>query len=179
VRAPGRPALLAGLALVVLGGVVCRPATGDGTLQGRVVGISDGDTITVLSGNAAVRIRLWGIDCPEGSQPFGKAAKRRASDLCYGREVSVRTVDVDRYKRVVGEVLLPDGRSVNREMVRAGLAWWYYAYAKKDLELAALEREAKAARRGLWADPDPVPPWAWRKGVRRTREPERERERWP
>lgn len=151
--------LLAGL-LLLAGSL---PASGEGLLTGRVVGIADGDTIAVLSGTAAVKVRLWGIDCPEGSQPFGRAAKRRCSDLCYGRDVSVRTRDVDRYKRVVGEVFLPDGRSVNREMVHAGLAWWYSDYAKKDLELAALERAARAARLGLWADPNPVPPWVWRR----------------
>ena len=151
------------LVLVFLAGF---PAIGDGLLSGKVVGVTDGDTVTVLSGRAQVKVRLWGIDCPEGGQPYGKAAKRHASDLCFGRVVEVRTKNVDQYGRVVGEVLLPGGRSVNREMVRAGFAWWYSDYAKKDLELAALEREAKAARRGLWADPNPVPPWVWRRARR-------------
>ena len=151
------------LAVVLL---AAPPATGDGLLQGKVVGVADGDTITVLSGRASVKVRLWGIDSPEGGQPYGKVAKRYASDLSYGRLVEVRTKDVDRYGRVVGEVILPGGKSLNREMVRAGFAWWYYDYAKKDLELALLEREARGARRGLWADPNPVPPWAWRRAKR-------------
>lgn len=71
--------------------------------------------------------------------------------------------DTDRYGRVVGEVLLPDGRSLNRELVRAGLAWWYRQYAPTDTLLAQLEAEARAAHQGLWSDPAPVPPWAWRK----------------
>ena len=79
----------------------------------------------------------------------------------------MRTKDVDRYGRVVGEVILPGGKSLDREMVRAGFAWWYYDYAKKDLKLALLEREARGARRGLWADPNPVPPWVWRRARRK------------
>ena len=171
-RAPARSAasllgLFVALFLALAGARGASAAKADGLLQGKVVGVRDGDTITVLSGRAAVKVRLWGIDCPEGGQPFGKAAKRRASDLCFGRLVEVRTKDVDRYRRVVGEVFLPGGASLNREMVRAGLAWWYYDYAKKDLELASLEREARGARRGLWADPSPVPPWVWRRSGRK------------
>ncbi len=71
-------------------------------------------------------------------------------------------VDRDRYGRTVGVVLLPDGRSLNHELVRAGLAWWYRRYAPDDETLAQLERDARGAERGLWADAEPVPPWEWR-----------------
>ena len=74
----------------------------------------------------------------------------------------MQALDRDRYGRTVGEVLLPDGRSLNRELVRAGLAWWYRRYAPDDQTLEQLEREARAAQRGLWADPNPVSPWKWR-----------------
>ena len=71
--------------------------------------------------------------------------------------------DVDRYKRTVAEIILPDGRNLNRELVRAGLAWWYQRYARHEPVLAELEVEARAAQRGLWADRNPIPPWEFRK----------------
>jgi hypothetical protein len=80
--------------------------------------------------------------------------------------VTVVVHTIDRYGRLVGEVLLPDGRSLNRELVRTGLAWWYRPYAPNDPTLAQLEAEARTAKRGLWADAQPVPPWQWRKGDR-------------
>jgi endonuclease YncB( thermonuclease family) len=114
---------------------------------GRVVGISDGDTITVLAG-APIKVRLAGIDCPEKRQPFGQKAKEFISDLAYRTVVTVRVVDRDRYGRSVGEVILMDGKSLNRELVRAGFAWWYRAYSK-DETLGALEAETRAYKRGL------------------------------
>ena len=77
--------------------------------------------------------------------------------------MTVRVRDIDRYKRTVAEIILPDGRNLNQELVRAGLAWWYQQYARRELILRDLEQEARAARRGLWKDPQPVPPWDWRK----------------
>ncbi len=81
----------------------------------------------------------------------------------FGKTVTVNVMDVDRYGRTVGEVLLQDGRSLNREQVKAGFAWWYRRYAPDDGTLAQLEADAKAAKRGLWADAEPVQPWAWRR----------------
>ncbi len=133
---------------------------------GRVVGISDGDTITVLHNGKGERIRLHGIDCPEKRQAFGKRAKQLTSNLVFGKTVTVQVVDRDRYGRTIAEVLLPDGRSLNRELVKAGFAWWYWRYVPDDETLAQLEREARRAKRGLWADPNPVPPWEWR-GMRK------------
>lgn len=132
--------------------------------SGKVVAVQDGDTLEVMKEGVAVRIRLWGIDCPEMGQAFGKRAKQFASGLAFGKTVKVIEVDRDRYGRTVGEIILEDGRSLNRELVRAGLAWWYRQYAKKHVELEALEREAREAKTGLWADADPVPPWNWRRG---------------
>ncbi len=129
---------------------------------GRVVGVSDGDTITVLHNGKGERIRLHGIDCPEKRQAFGKRAKQLTSNLVFGKTVTVQAVDRHRYGRTVAEVLLPDGRSLNRELVKAGFAWWYWRYAPDDETLAQLEREAREAKRGLWVDPNPVSPWEWR-----------------
>jgi len=130
---------------------------------GKVVAVKDGDTLEVMKEGVAVRVRLYGIDCPEKGQAFGQRAKQAASDLTFGRTVKVIERDRDRCGRTVGEVIMQDGRSLNRELVRAGLAWWYRHYAKKDAELARLEEAAREAKLGLWADADPVPPWNWRK----------------
>ncbi len=126
------------------------------------MGVSDGDTITVLTKGKGERIRLHGIDCPEKRQAFGKRAKQFTSRLVYGKTVTVRDLGQDRYGRTVGEVLLPDGRVLNHELVRAGFAWWYRRYAPEDETLKQLEAEAGDAKRGLWADAEPVPPWEWR-----------------
>ncbi len=126
------------------------------------MGVSDGDTITVLHSGKPVRIRLHGIDCPEKRQAFGKRAKQFTSRLTYGKTVTVRDLGLDRYGRTIGDVILPDGRMLNQELVKAGFAWWYHRYAPDDETLAQLEREAREAQRGLWADPHAVPPWEWR-----------------
>ena len=128
---------------------------------GRVVGVSDGDTITVLHNGKGERVRLHGIDCPEKRQAFGNRAKQFTSNLVFAKTVTVQAVDRDRYGRTVGVVLLPDGRSLNHELVKAGLAWMYRRYTN-DQSLSDLEEEARVARRGLWADPNPVSPWKWR-----------------
>src|SRR5215472_18830537 len=88
------------------------------------------------------------------------------ADLAFGKTVTVRVRDIDRYKRTVAEIILPDGRNLNQELVRAGMAWWYRQFAKRDTVLPELERKARAAKRGLWADPLPVPPGEWRKAAR-------------
>ncbi len=134
--------------------------------SGKVVAVKDGDTLEVMKERVAVRVRLYGIDCPEKGQAFGQRAKQFASDLAFGKTVKVIEKGRDRYGRTVGEVILEDGQSLNRELVRAGLAWWYRQYAKKDAELKALEGNARKAKTGLWVDADPVPPWNWRRGKR-------------
>ena len=132
------------------------------TVGGRVIAIQDGDTITILVNRSQVRIRLHGIDCPERGQPYSRQAKEFTADAVFGKTVTARVMDIDRYGRVVAEVFLPDGRSLNREIVRAGFAWWYRKYAPNDRQLERLEAEAKQARRGQWADAIPSPPWLWR-----------------
>ena len=129
------------------------------------MGVTDGDTLTVLKADRTqVKIRLYGIDAPEIGQDFGARAKQLASELAFGQGVTILTRDTDRYGRTVAEVILPDGRSLNHEMVGRGMAWWYRRYAADDTGLAGLEAEARTARRGLWGQDGPTPPWAWRKG---------------
>jgi len=130
----------------------------------RVVGTSDGDTGTMLRDNTPVKIRLYGIDAPEAGRDFASRAKRAASDLAFGNTVTGRPIELDRYGRTVAEVTL-DGRSLNRELVGQGMAWWYRKYAPWDRELERLEGEAKAAHGRLWSQPRPVPPWEWREGT--------------
>lgn len=134
------------------------------TIPCRVVGVHDGDTITVLTPTKRqAKVRLHGIDAPELAQPFGSRARQFTAALVFGKSVSVIISTTDRYGRAVGDVTV-GGRSVNQEIVGAGLAWWYREYAPHDATLAARERQARAARRGLWADARPVPPWEWRHG---------------
>ena len=138
------------------------------TLTGRVVRVTDGDTIVVLdSANAQHKIRLTGIDAPERKQAFGTKSKEHLSDSVAGETVVVDYSKRDRYERILGKVLLND-QDMNLEQVRAGLAWHYKKYQKDqepaDRELYSdAEVEAREARRGLWHDPEPVSPWEYRK----------------
>jgi micrococcal nuclease len=86
--------------------------------------------------------------------------------MAFGRTVTVIERDTDRYGRTVAEIILPDGRSMNREMVGQGMAWWYRKYAPGEKVLAQLEAEARRQRRGLWNQSAPMPPWNWRKNLR-------------
>jgi endonuclease YncB( thermonuclease family) len=149
--------------LVVLVILLLSPSFSFADFSGRVVGVSDGDTIKVMHGGKAEKIRLHGIDCPERNQAFGTRAKQFTSEMVFGKTVTIHVTDMDRYGRTVADVIMPDGRVLNRELVTAGLAWWYRKYAPHDLALGRLEEEARTAKRGLWADPDPIPPWKWRK----------------
>jgi endonuclease YncB( thermonuclease family) len=146
--------------------VICllaSPATADFT--GEVVGVIDGDTIDVMHHGKSERIRLHGIDAPEKSQAFGKRSKRAASELSFGKEVTVEEHGRDKYGRTLGEVILPDDRSLNQELVRSGHAWRYRKYSK-DRTLDRLETNARRTNRGLWQDDDAVAPWEYRKAKR-------------
>lgn len=140
------------------------------SFRARVVSIADGDTFTVLFQRQQIRIRLHGIDCPEPGQPFYRRATQRTADLAFGKTVTIEPRSRDRYGRLVASVLLPDGRSLSHILVAEGFAWHYRQYAPHDATLARLEQSARAARRGLWQDPSPVPPWQWRKARRSARQ---------
>jgi len=141
------------------------------TLTGRVVGIADGDTLTILDAtNTQHKIRLSGIDSPEKGQPFGQVCKNSLSDLAYDRLAAVESTKLDRYGRVIGKVLV-NGQDVNLEQVRRGCGWHYKKYQKEQslddrLSYNAAEESARASRVGLWADNEPMPPWDWRKARR-------------
>lgn len=136
--------------------------------MGRVVRIADGDTITILDGaNGQHRIRLQGIDAPESHQAFGTQSKKNLSNMIFDRQVTVEYEKTDQYGRIVGKILL-DGKDINLEQVKAGMAWHYKEYQREqspaDRELyARAEDEARNARRGLWAEADAIEPSAFRK----------------
>ena len=135
-------------------------------LEGKVVGVSDGDTLTLLDATKSQRrVRLAEIDSPESNQEFGRRAKEALSKLCFGKHAEVRDTSADRYQRVVGTVYC-DGVNANSELVRQGMAWVYVQYASKSSPLFALEKVARANKLGLWADPHATPPWEWRRAGR-------------
>ena len=134
--------------------------------DGTVTKIHDGDTITVraVPDGRQVKVRLWGIDCPEYRQAYGKEAAEFVRKLLpIGTTVSVEDKDKDRYKRTVGTVRLADGKVIQEELLKEGLAWVYRKYCKGCGNWYSLEEEARAAKRGLWQDANPVAPWEWRK----------------
>ena len=134
--------------------------------SGKVVSVSDGDTFTLLAaGNQQIRIRLHGIDCPEKGQDFGTAARQKLSSLVFGKMVRIEKKDTDRYGRTIGIVYADGAMSVNEQMLQAGLAWHYKQYDQNPA-WARLEQAARRNRAGLWSQPDPTPPWRFRKEKR-------------
>jgi endonuclease YncB( thermonuclease family) len=128
---------------------------------GKVVGVADGDSITVLRDREQVTVRLVDIDAPEKMQPFGNRSRQALADLVKGREVLVVERGNDRYQRTLGRVYRGD-LDVNAEQLRQGMAWVFRQYSK-DATLDPMEAEAKEQKRGLWQGSAPVPPWEWRK----------------
>jgi endonuclease YncB( thermonuclease family) len=153
-------ALLIGVVLAAAS--VATAAKPHYALTGKVVAISDGDTLTILDDSKTQhKIRLAGIDSPEKKQAFGNKAREALGDKVFQQLVRVEVIDVDRYHREVGRIYLGE-RFINMEMVRDGFAWRYIQYDKPG-EFAAAEADAREHRRGLWTDPNPTPPWEWRK----------------
>jgi len=144
-------------------------------LQGRVIGVTDGDTVTLLDASKTqYKIRLSGIDAPEKSQPFGNRSKQSLSDLAYNRVITVEWSKKDRYGRTVGKLVAHDGKDINLEQIRRGLAWHYKAYQREQspedrVRYAKAEEAARAQGVGLWRDAQQVPPWEYRKMKRKGR----------
>jgi endonuclease YncB( thermonuclease family) len=154
------------LPLTIIISLFCTSTFADVT--GRVVSVTDGDTIKVLDANdVQYKIRLTGIDAPERKQPFGNASRKHLASLVAGKQVKVESDKSDRYGRVLGKVWV-DGTDANLEQLKAGYAWWYRYYAKqqplKDRKAyEKAELNARKERLGLWADPSPINPYVWRK----------------
>lgn len=172
-----RPLTTLLIAVVCLVFAAFAQAAPPAALQGRIVYVDDGDTVVLLTAaNDQVKVRLASIDAPESShtkkergrigQPFSANAKRHLEQLVKGRSVNAQCHDIDRYGRSVCTLAVGRGMDVNREMVRAGWAWAYTASGgryMRDPDLPQLQAQAQAARRGLWAGSNPVPPWEWRR----------------
>lgn len=157
------PALRLAVALTVMAASLAAAPLFAETLRGKVVGVTDGDTVRLLvNGRDLYKVRLGEIDAPENGQPFGRASKRMLSDLVFGQVVSARVTDVDRYGRSVA-VLTRGGTNINAELVRKGGAWAYRRYLS-DQRYLMWERDARNGRRGLWRlQPDQImAPWDWR-----------------
>lgn len=131
------------------------------TFIGKAVSVSDGDTLHVLDdAKREHTIRLAGIDAPERKQDFGTVARDRLAELTKGKAVAVLAGKPDKYGRTLARIEV-EGQDVGHRLVAEGLAWHYVRFSD-DATLADAEAEARAARRGLWADKAPVPPWDWR-----------------
>ena len=139
-----------------------------GTIQGKVVSVADGDTITVLDAtNTQHKIRLQGIDAPEKAQPFGQKSKQSLSQMVQSKQVTVEYQKKDKYGRTLGKVL-HNGTDVCLEQIKLGMAWHYKQYAsdqpKEDRALYdQTEQDARAKKAGLWIDKAPTPPWEFRR----------------
>ncbi len=131
---------------------------------GKVVGVADGDSITVLRNREQVKVRLVEIDAPEKGQAFGSRSQQASEALVKGQEVRVVERGKDKYQRALGRISRGD-LDVNAEQVRQGMAWVFRQYAK-DATLYTMETDAKEQKRGLWRDPAPIRPWEWRKDRR-------------
>lgn len=150
------------LAAALASGLFGAGAAEAATYMARVMAITDGDTLRAIHDGREIVVRLRWIDAPEEGQPFSTEARQALGALVAGQIVIVRDYGPDRHGHRLADVVLPDGRIVNRELVRLGWAWWFRTKRAQDVRLGTLEADARAAGRGLWADANPIPPWQWR-----------------
>ena len=161
------PGILTRPAVVQAEHTSANPSAVPATFEGRVVRVSDGDSIRVLWNGTSTPVRLAGIDAPERGQPWSRNARAALAGLVAGQTVAVSVSDQDRYGRLVGLVSVRrEGRvvQVNRELIRQGAAWVYRAY-NRDPSALSVEADARAAGRGLWSLPpgERLPPWEYRR----------------
>ena len=174
-----QPRSIAALVLLLMAAVLLTPAA-LADVRGKVVAVTDGDTIKVLDANRVThKVRLTGIDAPERGQPYGSASRKYLASLVAGKEVRVESSRQDRYGRLLGKVWVQPadcpscGKTLNANHAQllAGMAWWYRYYASSQPaqdrgRYESAEDEARARKRGLWADPHPINPYQWRQGQR-------------
>ena len=139
-------------------------------MEGVVVAVNEGDSIAVkndrsISGKV-FKVRLADIDSPDISQSFGEQSRQFTHQLIYGKRVQVRYRNVDRYSRLIGEVIMGDGELLNEVIVRNGYAWHYRVKAQENPTLSNLEYQAWKLKLGLWVQPSPLPPWEFRRGIK-------------
>ena len=138
------------------------PLAAQADLSGRVVGVHDGDTLTIAEHGRKVRVRLDGIDAPELEQRYGWAALRSLAHLCRGTNATVTERGKDEEGDILGSVTCGN-TDANAEQVKRGFAWVFRTYLPLGSPLYELETNARLTQRGLWHDKDPIPPWEWRK----------------
>ncbi len=148
---------------------VVAPGEAGQHFKATVVKIVDGDSIQVRYEGRSIKVRLWGIDTPEWRQPFSKTAKKYTAKLVGNTEVTLKEKDWDDYGRLVALVTTADNRSLNEELLKAGLAWVHIYYCKEAIcdKWYGYEQQARERRIGLWYDKDPVPPWVWKRKKRK------------
>lgn len=151
--------------LLIFGIVFAAPPKVVSTLTGKVIGVTDGDTVKVLVNRQTVKVRLEAIDAPESSQSFGTKSRQALSKMVFRKTVTVKKTGEDRYGRTLGIVMVGDV-DANAKMIEDGWAWHYKKYNDEE-RLAKLELSARKARHGLWADSKPLPPWEYRARKRR------------
>lgn len=157
------------IAILVAGLALAAPPKVVEEFTGKVIGVTDGDTITVLVNNESIKVRLEGIDAPESGQSFGTKSKQALSEMVFGKQVTIKKTGEDRYGRTLGVVVVGDV-DANAKMIQDGWAWHFKKYNDED-RLAKLEVEAREAKRGLWAEATPLAPWDYRA---RQKKPEKE-----
>lgn len=154
-------AILTSIALAAT--VNAKSSQNEATWQGKVISITDGDTVTVLTNtNEQVKIRVYGIDCPEKKQAFGTKAKQFLSSLIFGQTVTVQPLGKDLYGRTIAKIAY-EGRDIGLTMIQYGYAWWYQQYAMKEIDYKKAQAKAREQQLGLWQDANPVEPWKFRK----------------
>jgi micrococcal nuclease len=156
-----RLGLAALLGLAAAGPCLAASAQSQEPWSGKVAAIEDSATLEIVHEGKSERLRLAGAAPPELDQPWGRQANEFVKENALGQVVIVEPQGVDHKKRPLAHIILPDGRDLGAEMVKEGLAWHYRRWSKNPL-LGDMEKDARDDRRGLWQDPDPVPPWEWR-----------------
>lgn len=146
-------------------GLLSVPLPAFADFSAKVMEVVDGDTIVLWHNNREQKVRLNGVVCPDKTQPYGGQAKRFTSFMIQNKDVRVRVISKDENGGIIGHVFLQDGQELNRELVKEGLAWWDRKPSTNQ-GLSQLEEIARAEKRGLWADPHPIPPWEWKKQQR-------------
>jgi len=146
--------------VLVTGLLLAAPPKVTEEISGKVVGVTDGDTITVLVNKETIKVRLEGIDAPESGQSYGTKSKQALSEMVFGKPVTVKKTGTDKYKRTLGIVMVGDV-DANAKMIEDGWAWHFKKYNDEE-RLAKLEDAARKAKRGLWADDTPLAPWDYR-----------------
>lgn len=142
------------------------------TLTGKVIAITDGDTFKLLTQDSTqIKVRVANIDCPEKKQPFYQKAKQFTSEAIFSKNVTIKVLKKDRYRRFVAQVIYNDSLELGHQLVKHGYAWHFVKYSK-DSQLTALESQAREMKLGLWSDPNAMSPWEWRnrKKQRKTKE---------